>query len=400
MTSLLLAFGMALVVALLVTPLSRRLAVRLGAVDHADGQRKFHPRPVPRLGGVALYLALVLAAVVCGQGTTGDGEEVAISSGLTPALLLSGGLACLTGCWDDLRGLRVRWKMFGLVLAALPLALSDHGITQVSVGNWTIPLGCLQVPLTIGWLVACANALNFLDGMDGLAATIGQVVAVLLALIALSQGHVEVGLLALALAGGLTGFLSYNWRPATVYLGDGGSLLLGLVLGALAMSSTREQSGESRLAVLLALLALPLADLGLAIVRRTWRRRWFWLADCGHIHHRLLGQGMPATAVVFSLAAVSLITGGLACLTVLWGSEAFAWGALAGTVLACGWVVVSSLAEVPPCQPTCHPSRTAVTLIRWRLVSFFRFRRGVDHGQQTGRAACLSGRTRQPPFLE
>lgn len=338
---LIIAFGAALAITLLLTPAVRQLAWRFKLVDHADGQRKLHPAPIPLGGGVVLMTALALVAAATCSAAAPPTASPRIGLPLPIALTLSAGMICLVGCCDDLVGLRVRWKLLGQVLATLPLVLSGHRIEQLEIAGYVIELGWWAVPLSIGWLVAGANALNFVDGIDGLASTIGAIIACSLGLIAHHLGHDESALLCAILAGGLGGFVFYNWQPATIYLGDAGSMVIGLWLAALAAAGGQTAAVGTRLVVLVSLVSVPIADIALAVVRRTLSGRQFWLADRGHIHHRLLDRGLTVPQTVGLMGSVCALSGCLAFAAAVHGRELLAWGGLA---LAATWLVRSRFA--------------------------------------------------------
>lgn len=321
MSHVFVAFALTAAVGLLLTPLVRRLAVRLGALDRPDGSRKLQSAPVPYLGGLALFGALTAGAV----GAAG----VMKGGSLTAPLITGSTLICLVGWCDDRFGLRVRWKLLGQVLATLPLVLSGQILTRLECFGWDIEMGWGGVPVTVAWLVACANAVNFIDGMDGLAASLGISTAAVTCLTASHLGNTEAMLLAAVLAGALAGFLQYNWQPASIYLGDAGSMTVGLWLGALTIAGSYSVGVGSRLVVLLALASVPLVDVGLAVIRRLLNGRRFWLPDRAHIHHRLLDQGWDVGKIVAVLAAVSLASGAIAFAAAVHGRELPAWAALA-----------------------------------------------------------------------
>jgi UDP-GlcNAc:undecaprenyl-phosphate/decaprenyl-phosphate GlcNAc-1-phosphate transferase len=325
MTSLVAPFMAAATAALLLTPAARWLSWRLSALDHADGHRKLHPGPVPHLGGVALLAALLI-------GTLADTPGRRSVASLP--LLIAAAIICVVGWLDDRRGLRVRWKLFGQLLATLPLVCSGQAIEQLECGGMVLDLGWWAVPISIVWYVAVANAMNFIDGADGLAPLVGLAIAAAIALMSEHLGHSDAALLAVVLAGGLAGFLLHNWHPATIYLGDAGSMTTGLWLAvAAARGSSTPQLG-TRLVVLIALLAVPLADVALAIVRRSLNGRRFWLADREHIHHRLLDRGWSVPGMVSLLAGIAAATGAIAFAAAIHGRELLAWGALATLAIA------------------------------------------------------------------
>ncbi|HEV3345243.1 MAG TPA: MraY family glycosyltransferase [Pirellulales bacterium] len=321
MTSLVAAFVALAATALLLTPLARWAAWRLSALDHADGQRKLHVGPVPHLGGVALLAGLLVGTLLAAQ--------IEPQTGFHLPLLVSAGMMCAVGWLDDQCCLRVRWKLLGQVLSTLPLVFSGQTIGRLECGGLAVDLGWWAIPLSIAWYVAATNAMNFVDGADGLAGSLGLVIAAAVALVADRLGHADAAMLAVVLAGGLAGFLLHNWQPATIYLGDAGSMTIGLWLAAVAVKGSTAPQVGCRLVVLAALLAVPLADVVLAIVRRSLSGKRFWLADRQHIHHRLLEGGLSVPGVVFVLTGVALLSGAIAFVAAVHGRELVAWAALA-----------------------------------------------------------------------
>lgn len=275
-TSYMLIFAAALVMAVGGTPLIRRLALRLGLVDH-PGARKLQTSPVPLLGGVVLFGAFIAAILIFGN-KYGLREMIAI--------LIGASLMSFLGLWDDRRGLSPWLKLVGQFLAASILVIAD-----VRVGTFHIEW--LDTALTLGWVVVITNAMNLLDNMDGLSGGVGAIAAVFFLLLAAMNGQYLVGSLSAALLGACLGFLAYNFNPARIFMGDAGSLFLGFVLAATAIK-LRFPDGLQIVTwmVPVMILGLPLLDTGLVIVSRL-RRGLNPLTTPGrdHLSHRLVALG-------------------------------------------------------------------------------------------------------------
>jgi UDP-GlcNAc:undecaprenyl-phosphate GlcNAc-1-phosphate transferase len=187
--------------------------------------------------------------------------------------------------------------------------------------------------VTIAWLVACINAVNLLDGMDGLAAAVGLIMTLIVGLIAAAGGHSSVAVIAMALGGALAGFLVYNLPPASIYLGDSGRMVIGLVVGLLALQASLV--GQSTLSITLpaVIMTIPLLDATLAVIRRRLSGRPFDAADRGHIHHRLLARGLSGWGALAVISLLCLATGTAAVATRAAGNDALAWIAAAGVVV-------------------------------------------------------------------
>ena len=238
MSLLLFAFPVAaaFAAALALVPLVRRLALRVGLVDRPDGHRKMHREAVALGGGVAVLLAAAFATLAAlflpHQGRAAVVDEARELGGLFCAAVL----LCGVGLWDDYRGLRGRQKMLGQLCAISVLIWSGLLIRTVWVFEWKLDLGPLAVPFTVFWLLGAINSLNLLDGADGLASTVGIILSLTIGIMALMTGHAVEALVALALAGSLSGFLVFNFPPARIFLGDVGSQFIGYLFAVLGIA--------------------------------------------------------------------------------------------------------------------------------------------------------------------
>jgi len=309
---------LALVAALVLTPQVRRLAFRVGALDSPD-PRKVHQGVMPRLGGLAVYASFVVAVLV------------ALSAGIkmSPELqeelwgLLAGAtLITAVGVLDDVYGLSAWAKLAGQVAAAV--SVLHWGILVKIVSNPFGPgemhLGALAAPMTVVWLVAVVNAVNLIDGLDGLASGTSVIAAVTMAVVILvvrpnspTDDFVMVTL-ALTMAAATTGFWKYNFHPARIFLGDSGSMLLGFLLGTMAVMGLAKQATTVSVMVPMVILGIPLADTVSAVIRRCSRHRSILAPDREHLHHRLLDLGLSHRQAVLAIYGVDVVLGGSAVL--------------------------------------------------------------------------------------
>jgi UDP-GlcNAc:undecaprenyl-phosphate GlcNAc-1-phosphate transferase len=312
----LLVFLLAALLASVSAPLARRLAIWLGAEDQPGPARKVHDRRMPRLGGLAIALATGVAVLaVIGLGAPG-GERILDLPRPIVGLALAGLAIAVVGLVDDIVSLPPWLKLAGETIAALVAWEAGFRLETIELGAWTIPLGWLALPVTIAWFVTLMNALNLIDGLDGLAASQALIALAVLATQALWHGGPLAGTIALALAGALAGFLVHNVYPARQFMGTCGSLLIGLLLAALATGTLRGRVGMNLVLPLLA-FGVPLLDTALAVVRRVARGRSPLAADREHLHHRLLDRGYSQRGAVAVLAAVQVGFGLLAASTLL-----------------------------------------------------------------------------------
>ena len=309
------------VAALLLTAAVRAVARRRGIVDRPDGQRKLHGRPVPLLGGVAVYGAVTLGllAVHFTAGATLKFTE------LSTAWMIAAGFVCFVGSIDDCFSLPSRVKLVLQVLAVLPLVLLGYYVDRIVAFGYPITLGWLGIPLTVFWLVGCINALNLIDGMDGLASIVGLSTAAMLGVIAASQGQEHVALMALILTSSLAGFLIYNLPPASIFLGDSGSMVIGLTVGVLGIQGALKTSATLAITAPAVVMTLPMFDTVAAVVRRKLTGRRFDSPDRLHIHHRLLERGFSPWQVLCLLGALCLTMGAAATAATIFRRDALAW---------------------------------------------------------------------------
>ncbi|MHB1406806.1 MAG: glycosyltransferase family 4 protein [Desulfitobacteriaceae bacterium] len=298
-----LTFIIALVIATSATPISMILAKRWKAIDY-PGARRVHKRPIPRLGGLAIYSAFWLAVLLTQRW---DQSVQGLFYGSTVILIV--------GVWDDIRGIRPWTKLLWQIAAASILIFYGFNMDQVSLpvlGN--ISFGGLGLLLTVFWIVGLVNTVNISDGLDGLAAGICFGAALLLFWSANRIGMGGAGNLTLALAGATLGFLFYNFHPARVFMGDSGSMFLGYVIGGISIMGLLKTATILGLVFPLLVLGMPLTDMAFAIIRRKLNGRSIAVADRGHLHHRLLDAGLSQRQAVLLLYAMSASFGLVAVL--------------------------------------------------------------------------------------
>jgi UDP-GlcNAc:undecaprenyl-phosphate GlcNAc-1-phosphate transferase len=309
------AFIVSMLCGTFLTPLVRAWAHRLGALDHALSSRKIHGRPVPRLGGIAIVLAFYAPMVGLLLFHTGVGEMFLAEGRHVVGLFAGGAVIALLGLYDDFRGAGAGRKF--LVQFAVAGFMYWLGFRIESLANpfgSSISLGWASLPFTMLWFVGIINALNLIDGLDGLAGGVSLVAVFTTFLISLQRGHPLMTLFSSALAGSILGFLFYNFNPASIFMGDTGSMFLGFVLAASATQTNQKSSTAVAVLIPAIALGLPIMDTLLAMGRRALRGRPLFQADKEHIHHRLLAIGLThrqAVLVLYGfcviLAAVALV---------------------------------------------------------------------------------------------
>jgi UDP-GlcNAc:undecaprenyl-phosphate GlcNAc-1-phosphate transferase len=307
------AFLLSMLCATFLTPLVRRLAHRFGALDLARSSRKIHGKPIPRIGGVAIVIAFYapLVALLLFQTEVG---HLFVAERQHVIGLFAGGIAiALLGLYDDLRGANA-WKKFAIQFAVAGLLYAlDFRISAIAnpFGS-PLMLGWVSLPFTLLWIVGVINALNLIDGLDGLAGGVALVAVVTTFLIAIQREHPLMMLFSSALAGAIIGFLFYNFNPASIFMGDTGSMFLGFVLSASAIQTNQKSTTAVAVLIPAIALGLPIMDTLLAIARRALRGRPLFQADKEHIHHRLMAAGLSHRQAVLVLYGLCILLGSAA----------------------------------------------------------------------------------------
>jgi UDP-GlcNAc:undecaprenyl-phosphate GlcNAc-1-phosphate transferase len=307
------AFILSMLCGTVLTPLVRRLAHRFGALDHAHSSRKIHGRPIPRLGGIAIVVAFYAPLVGLLVFRTEVGQLFLAERNHVIGLF-AGGLAIASlGLYDDLRGANA-WKKFVVQFAVAGL-LYQLGFRIDAIANPfgdPIALGWASLPFTLFWVVGVINALNLIDGLDGLAGGVALVAVITTFLVALQRAHPLMMLFSSALAGAIVGFLFYNFNPASIFMGDTGSMFLGFALAATAIQTNQKSSTVVAVMIPAIALGLPIMDTLLAIGRRALRGRPLFQADKEHIHHRLMAAGFSHRQAVLVLYGLCVLLGAAA----------------------------------------------------------------------------------------
>lgn len=295
-----LGFVVALLLAVGITPAVKRFAMKVGAVD-APNQRKVHTRIMPRLGGLAIFLAFVAALLVTLPLTPDEKSHVIWG------MLLGGLIVTIVGALDDRYDLSPKLKLLGQIVAASVVVSFGVKVDFVTLpfGDGT-QMGWLSIPITIFWIVGVTNAINLIDGLDGLAAGVSAIATGTIFVLALMMGNVTVALLAAALLGSILGFLFFNFHPAKIFMGDSGALFLGFSLATLSVLGFKQATLVS-FVVPIFILGVPLSDTFFAIVRRMLNKTPISAADKNHLHHCLLALGLShrnSVLVIYGIAAM------------------------------------------------------------------------------------------------
>ena len=297
-------FLLAMFVSFVLTPYIKKLAFKIGAIDKPD-RRRVHTRIMPRLGGVAIYIAFVLATIASLELT----KDII-------GILLGSLIIVIVGVLDDKYQLPAKVKLLGQILAACVLVA--FGIRIEWVNN---PLGgyfyleYLSIPVTIFWVVSFTNVVNLIDGLDGLAAGVGAIASLTVGLVAWQFGYYYIAVLASALCGAIVGFLRYNFNPASIFMGDTGSMFIGYMMAAISVFGAVKTAATVALIVPAITLGLPIMDTAFAIMRRYSNGRPIFAPDKGHLHHRLLDRGYNQKEAVLLMYG---ITAALCIGAVLW----------------------------------------------------------------------------------
>ncbi len=302
--SVLLAMTLAAVVSLAATPLVKALSVKVGAVDVPKDGRRMHDHPIPRMGGLAIFLGFLLSMLLF---VPLDAEK--------QGMLLGAVIIVVLGMLDDKYALPAKPKFLVQIAAALIAVMAGNQINVLSNPNIFSPnpvwqLGWLAYPVTVIWIVAITNAVNLIDGLDGLACGVSTISAMSMLVIALLRvNELDVAVMMSALAGACIGFLPYNFNPAKIFMGDTGSTFLGFVMATVSVNGMFKQYTIISFVVPFLVLGLPIFDVCFAVVRRVSHGQSPMTPDRGHVHHRLIDMGFSQKQAVGVLYVISAILG-------------------------------------------------------------------------------------------
>ncbi len=293
-------------ISIIATPLVKILAIKVNAIDVPKDARRVHTKPIPVMGGLAIYIAFVIGTILYnGILTT---SQTGIIIGVT--IIVIGGII------DDIKELRPKYKLLIQVIAAICLLISGVKITVVTnpfIESYPyLTMGWINIPVTIIWIVGVTNAFNLIDGLDGLAAGIAFISSVTLMIVSILNGRLEAAFLTAVLSGAILGFLPYNFNPASIFMGDTGSQLLGFLLAAISIEGAIKSATAFVIAVPILAFGLPIYDTLFAMIRRKVNGKSIMQADKGHLHHRLLDMGLGQKQAVIIMYFISAVLGGIA----------------------------------------------------------------------------------------
>lgn len=316
------------VASVLITPLVKKLAIKWKVTDQPN-YRKVHQKTMPRLGGLAIYISFIIGLIITHED----------SPYLWP-IIIGSLIIVLTGILDDKYDLPPRYKLIGQLLAAIVAIRGGFDLEFINLPfGGQLEFGYFTIPLTILWIVGMTNAINFIDGLDGLAAGVSSIALITLSIMAFIQGDPFVITISLVLLGSTLGFLVYNFYPAKIFMGDSGALFLGYMIAVLSLLGFKNVTFVS-FVIPIIILGVPISDTFFAIIRRLVNRKPLASADQQHLHHRLISSGFShrqtvliiyGIAIMFSLAAVIF-------------SMATVWGSL--LILAVLLLVIELFAEL------------------------------------------------------
>ncbi len=304
-------FSIALITVLLITPLVKRLAIWWGAVDQPN-QRKVHAKIMPRLGGLGIYIAFLIAFLFIAPKTL-----------LTYAILLGATIIVITGALDDRYQLSPKVKLVGQMIAALVVVFAGLQVEFVNLpfeGVWNF--GWFGIPFTLFWIIGITNAVNLIDGLDGLAAGVSGIGTAVIFVMSFIIGNPTASYLSVILLGAIIGFLFYNFHPAKIFMGDTGALFLGFMLASMSILGFKYVTLFAFIVPIL-ILGVPISDTFFAIIRRWVNNKPISEPDKNHLHHRLLQIGFSHRQTVIIIYLVSMLFGTSAIFftqATLWGS--------------------------------------------------------------------------------
>ncbi|SFE92439.1 UDP-GlcNAc:undecaprenyl-phosphate GlcNAc-1-phosphate transferase [Alteribacillus iranensis] len=282
---------------LFLTPLVKKLAFKIGATDKPN-HRKVHKGAMARLGGLSIYVAFLAGLLILQPNNE-----------YMPYILAGGTIIIITGFLDDLFELSAKWKLLGQILAAIIVLVGGVEIQFINLPfDGRLELGWFSIPITLLWIIGITNAINLIDGLDGLAAGVSSIVLATISVLAIIQNDIFIVAMGIALLGGTLGFLVHNFNPAKIFMGDTGALFLGFMIGVIALLGFKNVTIFS-LVVPVIILAVPISDTFFAIIRRFVNKQPLSAPDKSHLHHCLLRLGYTHRQTVLIIYAVSAFFG-------------------------------------------------------------------------------------------
>lgn len=306
-----LALLICFVVAVIMTPLVKKFAIKIGAVDKPNN-RKVHTKITARLGGLAIYISFLVGFIFLQP-----------ESKFVLPIMIGGLIIIITGFLDDLLELSAKWKLFGQILAASVVVFGGVQVEFINLPfDGQLQLGWLSIPLTMLWIIGITNAINLIDGLDGLAAGVSSIVLITIASMAFLDGNVFVMGMSVIVLGSTLGFLVYNFNPAKIFMGDVGALFLGFMISVISLLGFKNVTVFSLLIPVI-ILAVPISDTFFAIIRRIVNKKPLSAPDKSHLHHCLIRLGYSHRQTVLIIYAMSAFFGLAAVMlsmSTLWGS--------------------------------------------------------------------------------
>lgn len=305
--SILIAAAAAFVACMALVPIAKYFATRVNLVDRPDARRKLHRKPIPLAGGIAVLAAIVIAIVATGLLVMPAGHDHWFKLNNFLAIFAGAFLLLIIGVIDDRHGMSGKTKLLGQVLAICLFLLLGQSSHEMNLFGFHIP-SYVGVGLICIWLLGTINAVNLIDGADGMASTVGAVASIALVIMSAVSGRSAEAVLAAAMAGAIIAFLIYNFPPASVFLGDAGSMMIGFLIGAVAVTSSSKEATTLVMVAPIAVVVIPLFDSFVAILRRRLTGRSIYTVDRGHIHHALMANGYGPKKMLVVVAILSIVS--------------------------------------------------------------------------------------------
>ena len=302
MSQYILPFFISLILSFILTPLVRILAFKIGAVDVPKDDRRIHEKPMPLIGGLAIYISMVIVSLI-----------FLPLDRVLASIILGSSVIIIAGIIDDTKGMSPKLKLLFQIVAGLILISGgikvDFVTNPFSKTNVLFYLKWFSIPVTLFWIVGITNTLNLIDGLDGLASGVAGISSISLMLVAAKFGYTNTIILSAIIAGGCLGFLPYNFNPAKIFMGDTGSLFLGFMLAVISIEGVMKSVAAIAIVVPILILGVPIFDTTFAIFRRVLSGKSILSADKGHLHHRLLDKGFSQRKTVLILYGISGVFG-------------------------------------------------------------------------------------------